>query len=184
MMATTHLLVGLAMAVPVAVVAPEVGVPAAVGGMAGGFFPDLDMVAEHRRTLHFPVLYWIPAVPAGLAALVAPGPITVAAAMFFLAAAIHSGSDAFGGGLELRPWEPSSDKGVYVRATGRWLPPLRWIRYDGSPEDLALAAVVAVPGLLAFEGHVRTVALVALGVSVVYSVLRKRIVEWAPERFH
>jgi len=183
MMATTHAFVGLALAVPVALVAPELGVPAAVAGLAGGAFPDLDLLFEHRRTLHFPVLYWPPALLAGAVALVVPGPVTVAVATFLLAAAVHSASDVLGGGLELRPWIPTSNRGVYVHATGRWLPPLRVIRYDGSPEDLALACVAAVPGLLVFDGHVRTVTLAALAVSVVYALLRKRIVEWAPERF-
>lgn len=184
MMATTHAFVGLAMAVPVAMLAPEVAVPAAVGGLAGGAFPDLDMVAEHRKTLHFPVLYWVPAVPAALVAAVWPTPATVGVALFLLAAAVHSGSDVFGGGLELRPWRGTSNRGVYVRATNTWLPPLRLVRYDGSPEDLALAVAFAIPGLAAFDGTVRLVGFLALVVSAVYTLLRKRIVDWAPERFH
>lgn len=184
MMATTHAFVGLTMAIPVALAAPELAVPAAVGGLAGGAFPDLDLVLEHRKTLHFPVLYWAAALPAGLVAAAFPGAATVVAATFLLAAAVHSTSDVFGGGLELRPWRPTSNRAVFVHPTGTWLPPLRIVRYDGSPEDLAIATAFAVPGLIAFDGPVRAVVVLGLAASAVYTLFRKRIVDWAPERFH
>jgi hypothetical protein len=183
MMGTTHAFVGLTMAAAVAVVAPEVAVPAAIGGLAGGFFPDLDMLAEHRKTLHFPVYYWIPATLTAGVALAFPTALTVGVALFFLAAAVHSASDVLGGGLELRPWLGTAEKGVYVHATGRWVRPKQWIRYDGAPEDLVAAGLLSIPGLLTFGGHVRTVVLVSLAVSVAYTVTRKWLVEVVPERF-
>lgn len=183
MMATTHAFVGLAMASVVAVVAPEVGVPAAIGAIAGGLFPDLDMVAVHRQTLHFPVYYWVAAIPAGAVALVAPGPLTVGVALFLLSAAVHSASDVLGGGLELRPWEGTSEKAVYVHPARKWLRPRQWIRYDGAPEDLAVGIAFAIPGLVTFDGSLRTAALAGIAVSAVYTLLRKRIVDWTPERF-
>lgn len=182
-MATTHAYVGLAMAAAVATVAPEYALPAAVGGALGGTFPDLDLLAFHRRTLHYPVYYWFLALPAAAVALLAPGPVTVGVALFLLAAAVHSNTDVVGGGLEMRPWEGTSEKAVYVHATGTWLRPRQWVRYDGSPEDLALAAAFAAPSLVVFDGPVRSAALVGLVVSAIYTLLRKRIVEWAPERF-
>ncbi|MFT4891020.1 MAG: hypothetical protein ACI9YT_001942 [Halobacteriales archaeon] len=183
MMGTTHAFVGLTMAAAVAAVAPEVAVPAAVGGLAGGVFPDFDMIATHRRTLHFPVYYWIPAVPAAAVALLSPTPLTVGVALFLLAAAVHSASDVLGGGLELRPWRGTAEKGVYVHPTRRWVRPRQWIRYDGAPEDLVLAALLSVPGLLTFGGRIRTAVLAALAVSVAYTVTRKWLVEVVPERF-
>lgn len=182
-MATTHAYVGLAMAAVVAVVAPEYALPAAVGGVVGGLFPDLDLVATHRRTLHFPVYYWALALPAAGVALLAPGPVAVGVALFFLAAAAHSSSDVIGGGLEMRPWEGTSEKAVYVHPTGEWLRPRQWVRYDGSPGDLAVASAFAAPSIVVFDGPVRTAALLGLVVSAVYTLLRKRIVDWAPERF-
>lgn len=183
MMATTHAFVGLAMAAAVATVAPEYALPAAVGGIVGGLFPDLDLVAVHRRTLHFPALYWAAALPLSAVALLAPGPLTVGLALFALAAAVHSASDALGGSLETRPWEATTDEAVYLHTAGRWLPARRWVPYDGSPRDLAVASAFALPGLIVFEDPVRSVALVGLVTSAVYTLLRKRIVEWAPERF-
>ena len=183
MMATTHAFVGLALAVPVALVAPEFGVAAATGALAGGVFPDLDLAAAHRKTLHFPVYYSVAAVPAALLALVNPTPTTVAVALFLVAAAVHSASDVLGGGLELRPWEATGEKGVYVHPKRRWLRPRRLVRYDGAPEDFVVGAAFALPGLAVFDGWVEQAALAGLVVSLAYTVVRKRLPDITPERF-
>jgi hypothetical protein len=178
MMATTHALAGVALAAAAGAVAPELGLlPVAVAAL-GGAFPDLDMYAGHRRTLHFPVYYAVAAVPAAVVALVAPGPAAAAVALFLAAAALHSASDALGGGLELRPWEATSDRAVYSHYHGRWLPPRRVVRYDGAPEDLALAAVLAVPAVVVFgpTGPVATGVAAALATSAVYVAIRKPMV--------
>ena len=52
MMATTHGFVGLAVAAAVATVSPELAVPAAIGGIAGGIAPDLDVLAAHRANIY------------------------------------------------------------------------------------------------------------------------------------
>jgi hypothetical protein len=178
MMATTHAAVGLLLATPVALVAPELAVPAAVGGLAGGLFPDLDLfVGTHRKTLHYPAYYWLLALPAVAAAVLAPSALSVGLALFLLAAAVHSVSDVFGAGLETRPWEATSERAVYLHPQSRWLRPRRVIRYDGAPEDLVTAAVVAVPGLLLFDGRIRLLVVVGLVVSAVYVAVRKRLPE-------
>jgi hypothetical protein len=181
MMATTHAFVGLALASAVAAVAPELAVPAAVGGAAGGLFPDLDLVGAHRKTLHYPVYYSVLAVPAAAWAALTPGALSVGAALFLVSAALHSASDMFGGGLELKPWEGTSDRAVYVHPTRTWIRPRRWVRYDGSPEDFIVGALFAVPALVTFDGRIRSLLLAALVGSLLYTALRKRIVEWAPE---
>lgn len=175
-MAPTHVAVGASLALPLLAVAPEFAVVGALAGMAGGIFPDLDLVTgRHRKTLHFPVLYWFVAVPAAGVAAAFPTTATVAAAVFFISAAVHSVLDWFGAGDELEPWEGTSREGVYVHVTGRWLEPKRWVRYDGSPEDLALSAAVAVPGLLLYGTPIRELLVGALIVGVVYAVIRRRV---------
>ncbi|WP_158055524.1 metal-dependent hydrolase [Halorussus halophilus] len=181
MMNTTHAAMGVTLAAPLVAVAPELAPIAALAGFAGGVFPDFDMVVgEHRRTLHFPVYYSLAAVVAGAAVFVAPIPTStgVAATFFLLSAALHSITDAAGGGLELRPWEPSDERGVYLHPAKRWVAPRRWIRWDGAPEDLLLAVVLSVPGLLLFDQRIRTLTVLGLGVSVVYTAFRKRLPEW------
>lgn len=186
-MATTHAFAGLSLAVALALavptLAPALVLAAAVGALAGGVFPDLDLVATHRRTLHFPIGYWLVALPAAAVAALAPTPATVGAALFLLSAAVHSSSDVIGGGLETRPWLGTSDKAVYLHVRGRWLAPRQWIRYDGAPEDFAVGALFAAPALLVFDGQFRLLLAAMLGASLVYTVFRKKLVEVAPERF-
>lgn len=176
MMATTHALVGMVLFSATALVAPEQLPVAVAGAAAGGLFPDLDLFGNHRRTLHFPVLYSAAAVVLGVVALVFPAAVTVALAAFASSAAIHSAMDALGGGLEVKPWKGTSDRAVYSHYHDRWLAPRRWIRYDGAPEDVALAAVLAGGLIFAFAGPIQTVAVAFLAVSVLYGLFRKPLV--------
>lgn len=181
MMATTHALAGALLAVPVVFVAPEYTPVAFAAGVSGGLFPDLDLYAAHRKTLHYPVYYSVAAIGALAAVLVAPNTVTVAAALFSLAAALHSASDVAGGGLELRPWRAESERAVYDHYRGQWIAPRRWIRYDGSPEDLLLAVVLATPSLVVYDGFARRVLVALCFVSGIYTLLRKPLVsvaEW------
>lgn len=184
MMSTTHAAAGLAVAAAFALLVPAMGLPvalgvaAAVGALAGGVFPDLDLVAVHRKTLHFPGYYAALTVPAVALAALAPSSWTVGAAFFLGSAALHAASDVLGGGVEARPWEATDDRAVFLHVRGRWLRPRRLIRYDGAPEDLALAAVLAVPGLVVFDGPVRAVTLGMLAVSAGYVLVRKRLPEY------
>ena len=179
MMATTHALAGVVLGTLVFLVAPDVGAIPVAAAALGGLFPDFDLYAGHRKTLHFPVYFSLAAVPATVFAFAVPTVATLSVALFLLAAATHSVMDAFGGGLELKPWEATSDRAVYDHFRGRWLPPKRWIRYDGAPEDLLLAVVLAVPPVVVFDGPVQAGVGVALAVSVAYALLRKPMVAGA-----
>lgn len=179
MMATTHALFGAVLAIPTLFFAPEYAPVAFAAGVVGGVFPDLDLYSDHRKTLHFPMYYSVAAAVAVGVSLLATGSVTVAFAVFFLAAALHSASDAIGGGLELRPWQARSDRAVYDHFRGEWIRPRRWIRYDGAPEDLLLAVCLAVPSLLVYQEPARTVVLALVAVSVVYTLCRKTLVDAA-----
>lgn len=178
-MLPTHALSGMVLGVTVSAVAPEFGPVAVAAGLLGGVFPDIDMYAGHRKTLHFPVYYSLSAVVAvALAGLFTAVP-TVAAALFLLAAAVHSVADAFGGGLELRPWEGTSDRAVYDHYRRRWIAPRRWIGYDGSPGDLLLAGVLAVPLVLALDGTFEWVVVASVAVAGAYTAVRRHLPEMA-----
>lgn len=185
MMATTHALVGLAIAAGAATVVPAITAPAILAAAVGGVFPDLDLYAGHRRTLHYPVYFGVIAVPAVLVALLAGSTVAWAIALFLVGAAVHSIMDAAGGGLELRPWRGTSDRAVFSHYHGRWIAPRRWVRYDGAPEDLALGTVAALPGLLTFEGSLWTILLALVVLSAGYTLVRKpmvRAAEWLFDR--
>jgi hypothetical protein len=179
MMATTHVLVAAGVASLTALVAPEYAPAAAAAAGLGGLFPDLDIYAGHRRTLHFPVYASGTALAALALAVTTTSAVTVAVAAFLVGAALHAAMDALGGGLELRPWEGRSERAVYSHYHGRWLSPRRWVRYDGAPEDLLVAAMAAVPTALLVDGALPVVAAI-LGVSTVYVTLRRRLAAlWA-----
>ncbi|QFU83111.1 metal-dependent hydrolase [Natronorubrum aibiense] len=175
MMATTHALWGMAVALPVLAIAPEFAPAAFVAGVVGGLAPDFDLYAGHRKTLHYPVYASLSTVPALALALAVPSSVTVVLAVFLAAAAIHAVTDVLGGGLELRPWEATSERGVYSHYHDRWLPPRRWVRYDGAPEDLLLAGLAALALSVGTSGAVTAVALVLFTVSAVYVLLRKSL---------
>ncbi|MFC4542697.1 metal-dependent hydrolase [Halosolutus amylolyticus] len=181
MMATTHAFAGLAAVAPVAYAAPEFAGPLAVGAILGGLAPDLDLVLEHRRSFHFPVAGVVPAVLAATLAALVPTALTVALAAVAVAAWLHAASDALGGGPEMDPWTNPSDRAVYDHVRGRWLRPRRWIRYDGAPEDAAVAVALAVPALFVFDGWFPAVVLGGIAVSLVYAGVRRRLVAWTPE---
>lgn len=181
MMATTHAFAGLAVVAPLAYAAPEFASPLAVGAGLGGLAPDADLPFDHRRTLHFPVLGVLSAALGAGLALAAPSSATVALAAFLVAAWLHAATDVLGGGLEIDPWTNPTQRAVYDHRRGTWLRPRRWIRYDGAPEDAALAVVLAAPALAVFEGALATAVLVGVVVSLVYALLRRRVAEWAPE---
>lgn len=173
MMLPTHALGGMAIALVALYAAPEVAGVALLAGLLGGIFPDLDLYVGHRKTLHYPVYFSVLALPALALAALLPTSWTVFAAFFLAGAAVHSASDVLGGGLELRPWEATSEHAVYDHRRGRWIAPRRWIRYDGSPGDLLLSCVLAVPLALALDGLLYWTVIGALAVGTIYAVVRR-----------
>ena len=178
-MLPTHVLAGMLLAAPLVRLVPELAAVGFAAGAIGGLFPDLDMYVGHRRTLHFPVYYSISGAVAVVVAALAPSTVTVGIAMFLLAAAAHSLSDIYGGGLELRPWEGNSDRAVYDHYKRRWIAPRGPIRYDGSYEDLALAVGLSLPLFYLLHGPLRLVVIGSLIVAVVYTILRRHLAELA-----
>jgi hypothetical protein len=198
MMVMTHVLVGIVFGVVATLVFPAAGPTALLAGGIGGLAPDLDLYVGHRRTLHFPVYGPLVALLAGVVALFAPSVETVALATLLAAAGGHAAMDALGGGLELKPWQETSERAVYSHFHGRWIRPRRLVAYDGAPADLALAGVLAAPTLALGDGAVDAVVAALLVVAVGYTLLRRRLadywarlvglvpstfVEYLPERF-
>ncbi|MEZ3116279.1 metal-dependent hydrolase [Halobaculum sp. MBLA0147] len=176
-MATTHTLAGVLLGLAALAVAPVESGLVVLAGAVGGLVPDLDLLGAHRRTLHFPGWGTLAAVGATGVAVVAPTLETVAAATFLWAFALHAVADVVGGGLSLRPWNPSSDRGVYEHVRGRWHPPRRWIRYDGAPEDAFLAVSMGLVAYASLDGTGRTAVVGLLVVSVVYAGTRRALVD-------
>ncbi|GAB7091534.1 hypothetical protein JCM18237_18050 [Halorubrum luteum] len=183
MMLPTHAAVGLALAAPLAIVAPDLATAVLTGSLLGSVFPDLDLYAGHRRTLHYPTVYPILAGVAAVVAFLLGTALAAGVAAFLLGAAAHCRMDRYGGGLELRPWEGTSQRAVYDHVHGRWRRPKRWIEYDGSPGDLLLLTVLALPLLVVLDGPFRLVVVACLVVGVTYVLLRRRLAAIAPVVF-
>lgn len=183
MMVTTHALIAGALASTMVFIAPEYAYTAVVAALVGGFVPDLDMPFNHRRTFHFPVYFSVLALFGVIGILVAPSTVSIVVGWFLIGAAVHSVSDIVSGDLGLRPWEMNDDRSVYIHYLGRYAKPRRWVRYDGSPEDFVLAVFFAVPIIALFDDALVQVVAGLLGVSFIYMLVRKKIVEYAPERF-
>ncbi len=181
MMATTHVFTGLAIVTPVAYFVPEFALALGIGAILGGLAPDFDLVFAHRRTLHFPVAGLAVAVPAVTVAAMAPSSPTLAGAAVAVTAWLHAASDALGGGPEMDPWNDRTERAVYDHVRGRWIRPRRWIRYDGAPEDAVVAVVLAVPALLVFDGWLVAVIAGCVVASLLYALLRRRLVAWTPD---
>lgn len=118
-------------------------VPLVAAGTVGGLIPDLDMVLEHRRSLHFPVTGTVLAVLA-LVAGYWTGPVVQLLAVALAGIAVHSTMDILGGGKELRPWERTDPRAAFNHVTGDWFMARR-LMHDGSPGDLVLYLVLAAP---------------------------------------
>lgn len=173
MMLPTHALGGLLLGLPFVFVAPEFAPVALIAGLVGGIVPDLDLYAGHRKTLHYPVYYSTAGLLAAGVAVGFPTTVTVATAVFLLGASLHAVADVFGGGLELRPWENGSNRAVYDHYHGRWIAPRRVIRYDGSPEDLLGATIVAIPSLLILDGPFDRMIVGILAIATAYALVRR-----------
>jgi hypothetical protein len=178
MMAPTHVMIGLSIAAIASSVTPFWLAPA-VGGLVGSIVPDIDLfVGSHRRTLHFPVLGWLPALAASVVAWIVPSPLTVCLSVGAIAFALHPVVDIASAGEELRPWERTNPLAVYCHACRRWFRARYWVRYDGAPEDLGLTLAFALPVLWAYDGWVAFVAITTVIVGVVYAAVRRRVPEY------
>ena len=179
-MLPTHVLAGMALALPLWAVNPELAPIGFIAGFLGGLLPDLDLYFGHRRTLHYPVYYSGLAAVAVPVALALPSTATVALAFVLLGAALHSVSDVLGAGLELRPWEGNSDRAVYSHYHGAWIRPRRLVRYDGAPEDLLLSGALVVPLVLVLGGWLQWLVVGTAGVALAYALLRRPLAVLAP----
>lgn len=175
MMTSTHALVGACLGAAAAIVVPELSTAAVLVGFVGGALPDADLLATHRRTTHFPLLAPALAVPLLVGAVAVGTPMALLVGVFALAFAVHSPMDVLGGGVEPEPWLATSDRGVYDHVGGRWIRPLRWVRYAGAPEDLVVASLVAIPAILVSDGFAEALLLATLAVSIGFVSIRRRL---------
>jgi len=184
MMVTTHALIGLLAATGLSALAPGHLELIGLAGILGGIIPDLDMPFNHRKTFHYPFISTGLALTALGIAIAWTIPMTIAAAACLIGIALHATSDTIGGDLSQRPWKQEGDKAVYDHLTNQWLPAQRYIRYDGSPEDLVLYVILAIPLGYIHTGMTDDLILAGLVISVTYTAFRKEFIRLTPGSVH
>lgn len=175
-MTSTHALFGATVGALTVIVVPELTPIAVAVGFVGGALPDLDLLWTHRRTTHFPVYAPVISIPIVVLALLSGSHAMLLLAVFAVALAAHPLMDALCGGVEVRPWEATSERAVYNHARGRWMRPRRLVRYAGAPEDFLVAALFALPALATTMGHLRAGLFAVLLVSGAFVTIRRRLV--------
>lgn len=179
MMGFTHLFMSLSLAALVVPITSEYVAPPAVFVIAliGGLSPDLDLVARHRRTLHYPAIFPLLTFVSLALFLTTGAAIGLLCTLLFGTAALHVLSDILGGSAEQAPWDPVTEFGVYNHLLDRWHRPRRIVQYSGSPGDFLLGGGFAT---IAYLSPATTVAMdgAIVGLTVIaggYSLGRKRL---------
>lgn len=144
-MLPSHALVALALSSILLFIAPEYSVIIFGAAFIGGILPDIDLLfGEHRKTLHYPV-YSIGLLSIGLGIFaITVNVYTIGLLAFLIGLASHGIGDIAGSGLEHRPWERTTDRGIYNHVSHKWIAPRYIVGYDGSKRDFALMGVVSV----------------------------------------
>jgi len=178
----THALIGVLLSAVVAAVTPVPTASLVVAGAAGGLLPDADMVAVHRKTLHFPVGFGAVAVLSGVLTLLLGGATAALVFVASAAAAVHCWMDVLGGGKEIRPWLETDDRAVYDHLRDRWITARR-VFYDGSKPDLVVAATAGAASAWLLPPAYDALIGVLLASSVAYVALRRRVTEWISDDY-
>lgn len=160
MMLPTHIILGLTFITPLIYILPEeFAFPLAIGVVVGSTLPDLDLLyGTHRKTFHSPIRSWIVVAITTTTFVLFQTPLTAALFAICFGFSQHSLSDVFGGGLEHKPWEKTSDKAVYNHYHKTWWTPRHYASYDGSPRDLTIFGVLSLAsfqtyGILPYYSH-------------------------------
>ncbi|ESS10083.1 MAG: putative membrane-bound metal-dependent hydrolase (DUF457) [uncultured archaeon A07HN63] len=183
MLTSTHALSGAAVGALTAVIAPELLPAAVVVGLLAGVAPDLDLLWTHRKTTHFPVYGAVATLAVGLVAAATGGSFALLLAVAAAAFSLHPLMDVLCGGVEVRPWEATSERAVYDHARRRWLRPRRLVRYAGAPEELLLTAGVGLPVVVVTTDTLRQSMVVIIVVSGLFIAVRRRLAPLAERLF-
>jgi len=175
MLTSTHALSGAAVGASTAVVAPELLPVAVVVGLLAGVAPDLDLLWRHRKTTHFPVYGAVATLAAAVVAAATGSSLVLLLAVALAAFSLHPLMDILCGGVEVRPWEATSERAVYDHARRRWLRPRRLVRYAGAPEEVLVTAAVGLPVVAVTAGPLKQTVAVIMLVSGLFVALRRRL---------
>lgn len=177
MMAPTHIIIGLLTIYPLIHSNPELIVPLTISSIIGSVLPDLDILVQHRKTLHFPILSLPFVTISMLLILINPITIYLLLTSFIISFAIHPWVDIISSGLEKRPWEENSTRAAYNHQKQEWIKPKN-LFYDGSITDFSIFTFgIGILFILDYESVIQYKILIfsLFCISFIYTISRKHL---------
>ena len=171
-MTPNHGTAGLLLSLTVTRWHPELAVIVAVSAFVGGILPDADLKLTHRKTLHYPAYYGIVTLVFLVLAVISNSVVVVVGLYFFGAAALHCYADYFVG-IEKPSDETDGDGVLYLHPRKKWVGPKEIIKYAGSPGDLLVGILLAVPPLLYYGDLPFWLTVLSVSGSLLYFVKRQ-----------
>lgn len=142
-------------------------------GMLGSVIPDLDMIAEHRKTLHRPFQMFA-AFSLFLAIFIFyPAHHIALISLFVFSMSLHCFMDVLSNGKTMRPRENPDDRAVYNHISQEWIKPKRLV-LEGSLPDILLTIGVGTALIFALPRYALLFACI-ISSGVVYTVLSYKV---------
>lgn len=180
MMVITHALVGGVVGLVALFISPSMLVPAVAAGAIGGVIPDLDMLLDHRRSLHFPVISGLLLVPAAGLFIMAPGVLSTVVCFGLAGLFFHSVTDIVGEGRVMRHWKHSDPRAAYDHLNGRWIRPRRLIK-TGTGVDLFVAAASGMILVAVLPAVYSGLVTIVVGAAFVFTVAMRPAAAYVSE---
>jgi hypothetical protein len=180
---TTHLFLGLVIGATASFVFPVSLTVLTVAAVAGAMLPDLDVLFEHRKTLHYPVVSLAASLFLVSATFLTTHFAVVAAAVFTFSVFLHCAADLMCNGIGPDPWKHDWEHGVYNHVTGEWVAPVRWLDYAGSTRDLSLMLALMPLPLLVYPAWIQTGMIAVAVFSILLSMFQPYAPRVAPDWF-
>ncbi len=175
-MPTTHALAGGFLGVTASFLVPGDLGSLVIAGMIGGVLPDLDILVEHRKTLHRPLEFNLVLALLLLGYVVFQQHFLTLSILLASGLVLHVVLDVMSQGKTMNPSLRKDDRCVYNHLQEEWVAPKRWVPV-GSWKDLMLSAVFATPLIYLTGPYVSLVSFFMLSVSLGYFLVSDRLTE-------
>lgn len=169
-MLPTHILAGGVIGLVLSVLALEMQVSMICVGMIASVLPDLDMLLEHRKTLHRPLQFSLFAIALFGLYLAFNTSLLLLLSVIFASAGLHTVSEILGQGKTMNPDLKKDNRCVYNHLKRVWIKPRRLIKV-GSFRDLVLSAIFSIPLLAIGDQLVSIMSILILVAGVIQFLL-------------
>jgi hypothetical protein len=166
MMVSTHLLAGLSLGLLPGLLFGETSGVIYFSIIIGSFFPDLDILFDHRNTFHRPFEYGLAVLIIGSIYLITNSVFLVAILGFFVSMLVHCFMDLIS--------TENRDRALYDHIYHRWID-VKNIIPTRSLRDFLISLLFSTIPFYYMDVRFYPLILVLLGYSFLYAVFRERI---------